>query len=79
METINQIEDFAMFAKDQLDASQDRTIEDLFEQWRQHAFRDTDSLAVRASIRDLENGERGEPLDDFLAEFDAERNASESE
>ena len=59
METINQIEDFAAFAKGQIDAGQDRSIDDLFDEWRQRASRETDALAVQASIRDLENGERG--------------------
>ena len=66
METLSQIEDFSAFAKGQLDAGPDRSIDDLFEEWRQRIFKKTDALAVQASIRDLENGERGEPLDEFL-------------
>jgi hypothetical protein len=45
----------------------------LYGQWRSQAFRDVDASAVAASIRDLESGERGEPLEAFLADFDKQR------
>jgi len=48
-------------------------IDDLYDQWRRLAFRNTDALAVQASLRDLESGERGQPIDKFLAEFDNQR------
>lgn len=79
MSTIDQIEAFATFAKNQLGSGQECSIDDLYHQWRQQAFQDTDALAVQASIQDLQDGERGQSLDEFLAEFDAERRASTAE
>ena len=79
MSTIDQIEAFTTFAKNQLGSGQVRSIDDRYHQWRQQAFQDTDRLAVQASIRDFQNGERGQPLDEFLAEFDAERRPSTGE
>ena len=79
MSTIDQIEAFATFAKNQLGNGQECSIDDLYHQWRQQAFQDTDTLAVQASIQDLQNGERGQSLDELLAEFDAERRANTGE
>ena len=50
MSTIDQIEAFATFAKNQLGNGQECSIDDLYHQWRQQAFQDTDTLAVQASI-----------------------------
>jgi len=76
MTTIDQIEDFATFARNQLGSGQEHSIDDLYHQWRQHLFKDSDVLAVQASLRDLQNGERGQPLGEFLAEFDRDRKTS---
>ena len=73
MTTVEQIDDFAEFAKHQLVSGHDHSIDELYDQWRRLAFRDTDAQAVQASLRDLENGERGQPVDEFLAEFDNQR------
>jgi len=79
MTTIDQIEDFATFARSQLVAGQELSIDDLYHQWRQQIFKDTDALAVQASLRDFQNGERGQLLDEFLAEFDNNRKSSPGE
>ena len=74
MSIIDQIEDFSAFAKTRIQGNQDVSIDELYGQWRDQAFASVDAHAVAASIRDIEQGERGEPLDEFLADFDAKRN-----
>lgn len=76
MSTTQHLEHFNMFAKNQLLVDAERSMDDLYFAWRQKTCEDSDSLAVQASIRDLENGERGHPIDEFLADFDRQRGAS---
>jgi hypothetical protein len=78
MSIIDQIEDFSAFAKTRIRGDKDLSIDELYGQWRNQAFASADAHAVAASIRDIEQGERGEPLDDFLANFDAKRSADKS-
>jgi hypothetical protein len=73
MSTMQQIEDFSSFAKSKIGKDDSVSIDELYGQWRSQAFRDVDASAVAASIRDLESGERGEPLEAFLADFDKQR------
>lgn len=70
---MDQLHDFSAFAASRLSGSQEPTIDQLYEEWRSKVFREIDGRAVMASVRDLEAGERGQPLSEFLAEFDAER------
>ena len=72
MNTLDQINDFSAFAKSRLDSGEQVDIDQLYDEWRSKAFADIDALAIQASVRDLENGERGEPLDEFLANFEKE-------
>lgn len=73
MTTIDQIDDFAQFAKRLLAGGHNLTIDDLYDQWRRQALKDTDRLAVQASLRDVEKGERGQPVEEFLADFESQR------
>jgi hypothetical protein len=75
MSTLEQIEDFSTFAKSRLGSDDSVSIDELYSQWRGQAFKDVDQMAVAASVRDLEAGERGQLLDEFIAEFDSERKA----
>ena len=75
MNTLEQIDDFAAFAKTRLGADASANIDELYGEWRRKAFADTDAKAVMASVRDIESGERGESLDSFLADFDKQRKA----
>ncbi len=70
MPTIELIESFSEFAKAKVDqAGNDLSIDDLYDEWRtQHPPAD-DLLAIKASLRDMENGDTGRSLDDFAAEF----------
>ena len=78
MSIIDQIEDFSAFAKTRIQGNQDVSIDELYGQWRDQAFASVDAHAVAASIRDIEQGERGEPLEEFLADFDAKRSTDKS-
>ncbi|WP_146415391.1 hypothetical protein [Crateriforma conspicua] len=73
MSTMEQIEDFSSFAKSRLGSDDSVSIDELYSQWRSQAFKDVDQMAVAASVRDLEAGERGQELGEFLADFDKER------
>ncbi|MEQ8848602.1 hypothetical protein [Botrimarina sp.] len=73
MDTASQITDFANFAMSQLQAQRKASIDDLYLEWRTEVFRDVDAAAVMASVRDVEAGERGRPVAEFLREFDAAR------
>ena len=76
MSTIEQINDFAAFARSQAADDGSASIDDLYSQWRDRQCRDVDAAAVAASLSDLEAGERGQELGDFLSEFDQERRTS---
>ncbi len=73
MATLDHLNDFSAFAAGRLNGHAEPSIDELYEEWRAKAFADIDGRAVMASVRDLEAGERGQPLDEFLAEFDAKR------
>lgn len=70
MPTIELIESFSQFARARVDqAGSDLPIDDLYDEWRaQHPPAD-DLLAIKASLRDMEQGETGQPFDDFAAAF----------
>ncbi len=79
MATIDQIEDFSRFAK-QLSEKEGKELplDVIFDRWHEEAFRDEDLLMIQASVRDYENGERGQPAEEVLAEFRAERTAGKN-
>ena len=68
-----QIDEFANFARLHAGNGSEQTIDELYSQWRRQSFKDVDALAIKASLNDLANGERGQPIDQFLAKFDNER------
>ena len=73
MSTLDSLHEFSAFASERLAESSDPTIDELYEEWRSKKFEEIDAVAVMASVRDLESGERGQPLDKFLADFDREK------
>ena len=79
MNTLDQINDFSAFAKSRLGSGEQVDIDRLYDEWRSQAFADVDALAIQASMRDLENGERGEPLGEFLSKFQKERKQDRGE
>lgn len=69
--TLEDLNRFHGFAAARIGAAkQDWTLQDLLDEWelqnpdpvRQHE----DALAVRAAVRDLQNGERGIPFDEHI-------------
>ena len=62
-----EIEDFARYAKSH--SSENVTLDELYDRWREQTYEDTDALAVEASLRDMEAGETGRPFDEFSDEF----------
>ena len=79
MASIEQIEQFSRFAK-QLSEEEGMEIplDAIFDRWHAEAYKDADLLAIQASDRDYQNGERGRPVEEFLQEFDASRAADKS-
>ena len=71
MTTTEQLQSFNRFAESRLEAGD--SIDVLFGRWWAETHRDNDAAAIAASVRDFEAGERGQPLDEFLQEFDTER------
>jgi len=63
----DKIEDFTRFAKSH--SSEDVTIDELYDRWRERTFQETDALAVEASLRDMQQGETGRPFGEFAEEF----------
>lgn len=80
MATTELIESFTQFAKEKVDQEgNELSIDDLFDQWRtQHPPTD-DLLAIKASLRDMENGETGRSFDDFAKEFRQRNRIQETE
>lgn len=70
MPTIELIESFSQFARARVDqAGSDLAIDDLYDEWRAQHPPEDDLLAIKASLRDMEQGETGRPFDDFAAAF----------
>jgi len=79
MATAEQIDKFSRFAKQLSDEEgAELPLEVIFDRWHAEVYRDVDLLAIQASDRDYQNGERGRPVADFLQEFDASRTVDKS-
>jgi len=69
-----ELQSFYQFAERRLrSGASDQTLDDLYLEWRASnpapGDLDANVRAVRAAIRDMDNGETGRPIDDFLADF----------
>jgi hypothetical protein len=75
MATIQQdIESFHQFASKVIRRGERTvTIDDLYEQWRIDRFGEDDLKAIKASLNDLEAGQKGLPLEEFKKDFDRRR------
>jgi len=74
MATSEQIDAFSRFAKLLSEQQGDELpLDAIFDRWHEEAHRDEDLLRIQASMRDYERGERGQPAEEVLAEFRAER------
>jgi hypothetical protein len=70
----NELQSFYHFADERLGISGcNQTLDELYAEWR--ALNPTPEeleanvLAVRAALRDMDQGEAGRPIDEFAAEF----------
>ncbi|QDS97293.1 hypothetical protein HG15A2_05540 [Adhaeretor mobilis] len=71
---MQQLDEFSRFAKQLVEREGEQLpLDAIFDRWHQEAFRDDDLARIQASAEDYGQGERGVPLDTFLAEFDARR------
>ncbi len=70
MPTIELVESFSQFAWARVDqARSNLPIDDLYDEWRaQHPPAD-DLLAIKASLRDMKQGETGRSFDEFASAF----------
>lgn len=78
------IESFRSFALQRLGREDgDLSIDELYDCWRQENTDDEqareDLLAVQASLRDMERGERGRPLEEFARDFRTRRHIPDAE
>ncbi len=82
--TKQQIENFRSFALKQMgDGGCESTIDELYDRWRLEFPSDDelqeDVLALKASLRDIEAGETGRPLEEFSREFKARHDIAGSQ
>jgi len=61
---------FAEFAKNRLRDDTTLSVDALYQEWHAERNADEDRLAVEASLRDMENGETGRDMNEFLREFE---------
>jgi hypothetical protein len=72
--TTDELRSFYQFAETRLrNGGCDQSLDDLYAEWRAGNPTPTelegDVRAVRASLRDMDEGETGRPVSDFIAEF----------
>jgi hypothetical protein len=74
MATIDQINDLYRFAKElpEIELSQ-LSIDEVYDRWRSGVVLDEDVEAIQGALDAYQQGERGEPADDYLARVRAER------
>lgn len=69
----DELSSFNQFVAQQIAASEDTTLAEILDLWRiRHPTPEESSdnvAAVKSAIRDMENGDRGIPLDDHLREM----------
>jgi hypothetical protein len=76
--TIEQLEQFRVFVLHRLNhGTEQHSIDELYDEWRikNPTTNETeiDAKAIAASIRDLESGITGRPMEEFLEEFKTNR------
>ena len=70
MATTALIDSFSQFAKAKVEqGGNDLSIDDLFDEWRMQHPPGEDWLAIKSSLRDMEQGETGRSFSDFADEF----------
>jgi hypothetical protein len=72
--TTQELQSFYQFAEQRLrNGGAEQSLDDLYGEWRAcnptREELETNVLAVRAALRDMDGGETGRPVDEFAAEF----------
>jgi hypothetical protein len=71
--TSDELQQFYVFAQHRLHEASGETLDDIYAEWRSSNpladVLDQDVKAVKASLRDLDEGEVGRPVGEFSAEF----------
>ena len=75
----NDLQDFNQFAREHANGSGNASIDELFDQWRIANPTAEDLLAIKASLRDMENGETGRLFDEFAADFEKRNNLTKEQ
>ncbi len=72
--TTDELQSFYQFAEERVrNGGCDQTLDELYVEWRATNLTreelERNVLAVRASLRDMDAGETGRPIEEFAAEF----------
>lgn len=73
--TEHQLDRFTEFARGKLSEDAGATMDRLYHQWRLECFADEDRQRVEESLQDLENGETGRDVAEFLDDFRQRNNS----
>jgi len=73
--TSQELQSFYQFAEQRLQNGRcDLSLDDMYGEWRAcnptSDELETNVLAVRAALRDLDAGEKGQPINEFITEFE---------
>jgi hypothetical protein len=73
--TTQELQSFYQFAEQRLrNGGREVSLDDLYGEWRASnptpEELETNVRAVRAALRDLDAGEKGQPVDEFIADFE---------
>ena len=74
MATTQQLKDLSHFIETLPPVEREAlSIDEIYGRWRDQAFREEDFLEIQSAVQNFQNGDRGRPFSDFIAEFKAER------
>ena len=78
-----QLEDFRAYVLEQTRSGSSLTLDELYENWKLEHPTDEEHrmnvLAVKAALRDIRNGDRGQDFDEFMKEFKTRHNIADVE
>lgn len=78
MTASQQIENFTAFAKTITQQEGEQiSLDEIYERWWNEQHRDEDLAAIKAAVKDYENGDPGELARDVLAELRAKEQGSD--
>ena len=74
-----EIQEFTSFAIEHLSTGDVNSLDELYDRWREVHPAAEDALAVKASLRDMDNGETGRPFNEFASEFSKRNNITDDQ